>query len=180
MRSYARLRPRFRRLRLPRAWAAPAPAPAPAPKSSTQFTLTEVRRLSPCENHGMHNIFVKVVDAAGNPVDGVTLVQTPNGQPGNVLDKQVSGSKGPGKAEFIMWKMAEYSVYVSGDGVNPGNTEIAQPLHSNFTDEAECGDWRWRRQHLVPQLLQRDLPQELLNRRSHIQRPRVKLGAFFR
>ena len=115
-----------------------AAAAAPAPKPSTQFTLVEVRRLDPCENRGMHNIFVKVVDAAGNPVDGVLLVQTPNGQPGNVLDKQLSGSKGPGKAEFIMWKMAEYSVYVSGDGVNPGNSETAQPLHSNFTDEAEC------------------------------------------
>lgn len=118
--------------------AAPAPAPAPAPKSSTQFSIVESRRLTPCENKGMHNIFVKVVDAAGNPVDGVILVQTPNGQPGNVLDKQVSGSKGPGLAEFIMWKMAEYGVYVSGDGANPGNTEIAQPLHSNFTDEANC------------------------------------------
>ncbi len=122
----------------PAVQAAVAAAPAPAPKSSTQFTVIESRRLSPCENRGMHNIFMKVVDGAGNPVDGVTLVQTPNGQPGNVLDKQVSGSKGPGQAEFLLWKMAEYSVYVSGDGVNPGNSEIAQPLHSNFTDEAEC------------------------------------------
>ena len=122
----------------PAVQAAAAAAPAPAPKSSTQFTVVESRRLTPCENRGMHNVFVQVVDAAGNPVDGVTLVQTPNGQPGNVLDKQMSGSKGPGKAEFLMWKMAEYSVYVSGDGVNPGNSEIAQPLHSNFTDEATC------------------------------------------
>jgi len=118
--------------------AAAAPQQAPAPKSSVQFTLIEVRRLSPCENRGMHNVFVKVVDGGGNPVDGVTLVQSPNGQPGNALDRQVSGSKGPGLAEFIMWKMAEYGVYVSADGVNPSNSEIAQPLHSNFTDEAEC------------------------------------------
>ena len=122
----------------PSVQAAAAAAPAPAPKSSTQFTVIESRRLTPCENRGMHNVFVQVVDGAGNPVDGVTLVQTPNGQPGNVLDKQMSGSKGPGKAEFLMWKMAEYSVYVSSDGVNPGNSEIAQPLHSNFTDEATC------------------------------------------
>ena len=77
----------------PAAQAAAAAVPVAAPKSSTQFTLTEVRRLTPCENRGMHNIFVTVVDAAGNPVDGVMLVQTPNGQPGNVLDKQLSGSK---------------------------------------------------------------------------------------
>ena len=86
----------------------------------------------------MHNIFVKVVDASGAPVDGVLLVQTPNGQPGNVIDKAVSGSKGPGLAEFVMWKGAEYAVYVSGDGANPGSTDIAQGLNSNFTDEAEC------------------------------------------
>jgi hypothetical protein len=86
----------------------------------------------------MHNIFVKVVDGAGNPVDGVVLVQSPNGQYGNVIDKAVTGSKGPGLAEFIMWKGAEYSVYVSGDGANPGSTDIANSLHSNFVDEAEC------------------------------------------
>lgn len=130
--------------------AAPAPAPAPAvqaasaaaaaPKSSVQFSLAEMRKLTPCENHGMHNIFVKVVDAAGNPIDGVVLIQTPAGQMGNVLDKQVSGSKGPGLAEFVMWKGAEYAVYVTGDGANPGNTDIAQKLHPNFPDEvsAEC------------------------------------------
>jgi CRP-like cAMP-binding protein len=117
--------------------AAAAPAAAPA-KPSVQFSLLEARRLSPCENKGNHNIFVKVVDAAGNPVDGVLLVQTPNGQPGNVIDKQMSGSKGPGLAEFLMWKMAEYSVYTSGDGANPGSTDLANSLHSNFADEAEC------------------------------------------
>ena len=117
--------------------AAAAPAPVAA-KPSQQFTLVEVRRLSPCENKGNHNIFVKVVDGAGNPVDGVMLVQSPNGQPGNAIDKQMSGSKGPGLAEFLMWKFAEYGVYVSSDGANPGSSEIAQPLHSGFADEQEC------------------------------------------
>ena len=36
--------------------------PQSAAKPSTQFSLIEVRRLSPCENQGIHNIFVKVVD----------------------------------------------------------------------------------------------------------------------
>jgi hypothetical protein len=117
--------------------AAPAAAPAPA-KPSVQFSLVEARRLSPCENKGKHNIFVKVVDAAGNPVDGLLVIQSPNGGYGNVIDKQISGAKGPGMAEFIMWKMAEYSVYISTDGTNPASVEIAQPLHSNFTDEADC------------------------------------------
>jgi len=120
--------------------AAVAPKAAPAAQPSTQFTLVEMRRLEPCENRGMHNIFITVVDAAGNPVDGVTLVQSPAGELGNVQDKTVSGTKGPGKAEFIMWKFAEYAVYVTTDGANPGSTDIARPLHSNFTDEANCAD----------------------------------------
>ncbi len=120
--------------------AAVAPKAAPAAQPSTQFTLIEMRRLEPCENRGMHNIFITVVDAAGNPVDGVTLVQSPAGELGNVQDKTVSGTKGPGKAEFIMWKFAEYAVYVTTDGANPSSTDIARPLHSNFTDEANCAD----------------------------------------
>ncbi|MGQ9840840.1 MAG: cyclic nucleotide-binding domain-containing protein [Anaerolineae bacterium] len=120
--------------------AARAAAPAPAPAPTVQFKLIEMRRLSACENRGMHNIFIKVVDTAGNPVDGVLLIQSPAGQPGNVLDKALTGSKGPGKAEFIMWKGAEYAVYVSTDGANPASSDIAQPVHSNFTDEEMCAD----------------------------------------
>ncbi len=115
-------------------------AKAEPPKPSVQFKLAEMRRMTPCENQGKHNVFIKVVDAAGNPVDGVTFIQSPAGQPGNVIDKSVSGSKGPGLAEFVLWKGAEYAVYVSNDGANPASTDIAQPLHSNFTDEAACSD----------------------------------------
>ncbi len=115
-------------------------AAAPVAVPSVKYKLIEMRRLAPCENRGMHNIFVKVVDAAGNPVDGVTLIQAPAGEPGNVLDKMVSGTKGPGLAEFIMWKMATYGVYISEDGANPTGSDIAQPVHANFTDEAECSD----------------------------------------
>ena len=73
----------------------------------------------------MHNIFIKVVDAAGNPVDGVMMVQTPADQIGNVLDKMVSGTKGPGSAEFVMWKFAQYAVYATNDGVNPASSDVA-------------------------------------------------------
>jgi CRP-like cAMP-binding protein len=123
----------------PPATATTAPTPVP-PQPSVQYRLAEMRRLSACENRGMHNIFVTVVDAAGNPVDGVQLVQVPHGQIGNVLDRAVSGSKGPGRAEFIMWKLAEYDVYITGDGTNPASTDIARQMHSNFADEENCGD----------------------------------------
>jgi CRP-like cAMP-binding protein len=131
-----------------RAAPAQAPAPAPAPaaaaaaaapaKPSVQFSLIENRRLTACENLGKHNIFIKVVDAGGNPVDGVVLVQTPKDQIGNVLDKTVSGTKGPGLCEFAMWKMAEYSVYVTDDGVNPASVEVASGMNSNFAGDEMC------------------------------------------
>jgi hypothetical protein len=113
---------------------------AAPPKPSVQFSVIEQRRMTPCENKGKHNIFITIVDAAGSPVDGVQLVQTPHNQPGEILDKTVSGFKGPGKCEFVLWKGAEYDVYVTSDGVNPANTEIARQLHSNFVDEASCPD----------------------------------------
>ncbi len=132
--------PRPQRLASARTSTSAVQAAAPVAAPSVKYSLIEMRRLSPCENRGMHNIFIKVVDAAGNPVDGVTLVQAPSGQPGNVLDKMVSGTKGPGLAEFVMWKKAEYGVYISEDGVNPTSSDIAQPVHANFTDEATCSD----------------------------------------
>ena len=119
-----------------RAAAVPVALQAPA----QQYKLIEARRLSPCENRGLHNIFVKVVDAAGNPVDGVTMVQTPSDQIGNVLDKMVTGTKGPGLAEFVMWKQAQYAVYATNDGANPTGSDVAPGLNANFTDEAACAD----------------------------------------
>lgn len=123
----------------PAAMAAAAAAPEP-PKPTAQFSVIEKRRLTPCENRGKHNIFVKIVDAGGNPVDGVTLVQGTAGQPGNVMDKTVTGTKGPGLAEFAMWKGGTYDVYVSADGVNPNNTEIATQMTSGLPDEVNCDD----------------------------------------
>jgi CRP-like cAMP-binding protein len=118
--------------------AAAAAAPPPTPKPSVQFSLIENRRLTPCENLGKHNIFIEVVDAAGNPVDGVVFVQTPKGEIGNVLDKTVSGAKGPGLCEFAMWKGAEYSVYATEDGVNPSSVEVANGMNSNFVGDEMC------------------------------------------
>jgi hypothetical protein len=125
---------------------APAPAEpavalaAAAPAPSVEWQLVSARRLSPCENRGKHNIFVKVLDAAGNPVDGVMVVQANNGNPGDILDRMPSGTKGPGQAEFIMWKLAEYMVFIANPDGSPASTDVAQPIHSNFTDEESCGD----------------------------------------
>jgi len=105
-----------------------------------QFALVEKRRLTPCENKGKHNIYIDVVDANGNPVDGVWVVQAVYNNLGRVLDKQRTGTKGPGKAEFLMWKHGTYSVFISFDGVHPASSDIAQPLTSALPDEAMCKD----------------------------------------
>lgn len=121
----------------PEVRAAAVEAP-PAP--SVEWRLVSARRLSPCENRGLHNIFVKVLDAAGNPYDGALVVQSNFGNYGDILDRMPSGAKGPGQAEFIMWKIAQYSVFIANPDGSPASTEFAGPVHSNFTDEAECGD----------------------------------------
>ncbi|MEZ4769625.1 MAG: cyclic nucleotide-binding domain-containing protein [Caldilineales bacterium] len=117
-----------------------AAAAVEAPQSSVEWRLVSARRLTPCENRGKHNIFVKVLDAAGNPYDGALVVQSNRGDYGNILDRMPSGTKGPGEAEFIMWKIAEYSVFIANPDGTPASTDFAEPIHSNFTDEAECGD----------------------------------------
>ena len=111
-----------------------------APQPSVEWRLVSARRLTPCENRGKHNIFVTVLDAAGNPYDGALVVQSNRGDYGNILDRMPSGTKGPGMAEFIMWKIAEYSVFIANPDGTPASTEFAEPVHSNFTDEVECSD----------------------------------------
>lgn len=125
--------------------AAAAPAAAAQPTPSVQYSLVEMRRLNPCENRGKHNIYVRVVDAAGNGVNGVWIVQA-SGHPGNIIDKKQTTDRDywimevqSGRNDLIMWKGAEYMVFISNDGVTPAS-DIAQPVHSNFTDEAQCPD----------------------------------------
>ena len=118
-------------------------APTATPTPATQYTLLEVRRLTPCENRGKHNIYVRVVDANGNGVNGVWVVQAPAGSPGQVIEKKQTEHKDywllkqeDGRATFDMYKHANYMVYVSTDGVNPASTDFTQALHTDFPDVA--------------------------------------------
>ena len=118
-------------------------APTATPKPATQYTLLEVRRLTPCENRGKHNIYVRVVDANGNGVNGVWILQTPSGNPGQIIEKKQTEHKDywllkpeDGRATFDMYKHANYMVYVSNDGVTPASTDFTQALHTDFPDVA--------------------------------------------
>ncbi|NOX62840.1 MAG: cyclic nucleotide-binding domain-containing protein [Chloroflexi bacterium] len=126
--------------------AAKPKAPPPTATPATQYTLIEVRRLSPCENRGKHNIYVQVVDVNGNGVNGVWVVQAVNGS-GQILDRKQTEEKDswvmerkPGRVDFVMFKQAQYMVYISNDGQTPASTDFATNLHSGFTDEANCPD----------------------------------------
>lgn len=91
----------------PPATATPAPTatpvPTPPPAAQVDFVISELRVLGLAENNGgielggLRNIYVTVVDAAGNPIDGAVVVNTAP-YPG----RAVTGEKGPGKAEFLM------------------------------------------------------------------------------
>lgn len=77
------------------------PTAAPAPQ--VDFVIAELRVLGLGENNGgievggLRNIYVTVVDAAGNPIDGAVIVNT-----APYPSRVVSGDKGPGKTEILM------------------------------------------------------------------------------
>ncbi len=86
---------------------AAAPTPAPAPPAGVDFRLVSVRLWGPIENGGYFDgpslhcgekrqLRGIVLDAAGQPLNGVTLLGVYSGV------EQVSGSKGPGVAEWIL------------------------------------------------------------------------------
>jgi hypothetical protein len=128
----------------------PTPTRTPAPPTDTptptpppyDFVVTHLRLRSNEENGGNsangslqdcgfgQNIFVTVVDAEGNPLDGVVIGDTFN----NESLKRITGSKGPGKAEYDLWKNG-YSLLVTGD---PG---AGRPVTSQISDLMSSNDW---------------------------------------
>jgi hypothetical protein len=116
---------------------APSPTQSLTPTSPPIFTspvtptldfkVTMAHLLNADENGGclgMHTIFITVLDAAGNPLDGIVLGDTY----GNI--EAVSGSKGPGKAEIDLW-LNTMSIIVKRDRSGQSYTsEATRPLSS--------------------------------------------------
>ncbi len=110
-----------------------APTNTPAPTATTKpafdFVISKVRLRSIQENggcRGSHQIFVMVVDAAGNPLNGVTVEDTDHAVP-----PHKSGEKGPGKLEYDLYKNG-YSLLVTKDeGGNPASSQVSEKLSSN-------------------------------------------------
>jgi hypothetical protein len=116
----------------------PEPTATPEPtKPPVDFVVTEAFLLpNPQYNScpGWHQIFVTVVDAAGNPIDGVTVEDTFGAAP-----PHVSGDKGPGKLEYDLWNNG-FSLKVANkaDG-SPATSEVTPKLSS--WDEDIPNEW---------------------------------------
>jgi len=125
----------------------PTPTPAapptatPAPKPAIDFTLESIRLWGPEENGGYFDgpslhcgekrqLRAIVLDAAGQPLNGVTLV----GIYSRV--EQVTGSKGPGMAEWILGDGDGLRVVRDADG-RPVSSDAAEGL---VTDPARISD----------------------------------------
>ncbi len=103
----------------------PTQAPAP-PQPSNNYVITEFR-LRPlgvnaqrCDGGG-NNIFVLVVDAAGNPLDGVRVSYSGDGTyPIRVTGDQ---GKGPGRVEWDIYKYGGGVVRIVDGNGNPLSAE---------------------------------------------------------
>ena len=111
----------------PRPTAAPQPTSAPvavqptqppAPQTGGGYALTSFR-LRPVNSDaqrcdgGDHNIFVTVVDAGGNPIDGVRVRENYTGE------VKVTGVKGPGRAEWDIYRGGGGVVQIVDENNNP-------------------------------------------------------------
>ena len=111
----------------PTATSAPA-APTATPAPAVDFVITELRVLGLDENNGgielggQRNIYITVVDAAGNPLDGALIVNTAP-YPGQA----VTGDKGPGKAEILMDR-EEFRIKVESVSGQPVSSETSRTL----------------------------------------------------
>jgi len=114
--------------------AAPPPAPTATPvppKPAVDYIVASWRQLTPCENNGMHNIFINVIDAQGNGIPNVPLWVSWGGG-GVEIRTGAKPEMGPGWAVFDMFK-GTYWVKV-----NEGTSETTPPLTVDIPEAQKC------------------------------------------
>lgn len=117
-------------------------APAGGSSSSNlDFIVQKVRLRTNEENGGFspngsaancgygHHIFVEVVDAAGNPLDGVVIGDTYNNP------RQITGSKGPGRAEYTLYGNGYNLLVIEYAGLERPVTSEVSPVMSAKDEE---------------------------------------------
>lgn len=111
------------------------PTPEPTPTPSVDFVIQKVRFFSKEENGGcvgMHNIFVTVIDAAGNPIKGVELADTWGAVPGIYTGHK--GDDQPGLAVYDLYKNGLH-IFVKSDPT------AGREVTSEVTDLLSTNDW---------------------------------------
>jgi len=108
-------------------------APTDTPQPEVAYKIVHFKVLGEGENNGgifnaggQHFIFLTVLDAAGNGLDGA-IVKDANGSSLEV----VTGSKGPGKAEISM-EYEPYKLYVAADPAGPTTSEISNQMSTLY------------------------------------------------
>ncbi|MEJ2211276.1 MAG: hypothetical protein P8129_19860, partial [Anaerolineae bacterium] len=102
----------------PRPTNTPAP-PTNTPKPQVDYQVTEQRLMSKAENEAQrHMILIRVVDAGGNPLSGVTVWD-----PAHPDQEAVSGTKPePYHAEYLFWNYDGYQLEVKD--ANSAKTKV--------------------------------------------------------
>lgn len=108
-------------------------APTDTPQPEVTYKIVHFKVLGEGENNGgifnaggQHFIFLTVLDAAGNGMDGA-IVKDANGSSLEV----VTGSKGPGKAEISM-EYEPYKLYIAADPTGPTTSEISNQMSTLY------------------------------------------------
>ena len=140
----------------PPATATPSATATPTKPAGPDFRIASRRLWSVEENGGSfsgptstcggkHELHIKVVDAAGNPLNGVTIRSLYNDE------EHVSGEKGPGMAEWILYAPGN-GVYIVRDvdgrevtsehmeaPTDPRNISNADLISAGYCiDDAQC------------------------------------------
>ena len=126
----------------PTATPAPArptntPAPTATPVPQVDFRVAELRVLGEGENNGgtgqsgLMQIYITVLDADGNPLDGAQIVNDIQQYPVSV----VSGEKGPGKAEITMYAQL-FQLKIASLNGQPVTSEVTTKLGLKDMDPA--------------------------------------------
>ena len=104
------------------------PPPTEPPPPAADFVITGLHVLGLNENNGgiesggAHNIYVTVLDAGGNPLDGARIVNEAGSTPSTV-----SGDKGPGKAEVLMWQ-EDFRLKIESVNGAPVTSEVSHNM----------------------------------------------------
>jgi hypothetical protein len=109
----------------------PTEEPTATPVPDVDFRLVKVRRLSACENHGNHNIYINVLDKDGNGLPWIK-VWVSWGPEGAELETGHKPEMGDGYVDFPMFK-GTHTVQVMN-----ARSEIAQGITPDIPQAERC------------------------------------------